>query len=205
MSSQWRAHFSPKRSLARSRSIVASTPSRSKAAISSGEKSDQVEVQPAAKGPRRGGRRRRQLLFCQARPDEGVDRRGDTRDRGNGSLLRGNECPVAFVVRSLFDPSPQGVALRVGQRLLLRGRGHHGVGIVAGDPAVQLALFGLSGNDCWRAGGASLQGSLSTVEPQVRLAGLVVHGVAARAVLREDRLHLTSIVDGGLGRAADAE
>ena len=70
-------------------------------------------------------------------------------------------------------------------------------GIVRRDPQDDLALFRLAGHDRRESGIAPFEDALSMIEPQAPLAFGLIHAVALRAMLREDRLDITLITERG--------
>ena len=148
-------------------------------------KPGEVERDAAEQGPAIGFRRRRETLFAQAIEDEGINR---MRAAGGGRQLPSRWRtirPMPVVFRPLRDPFLQQLLLPGGQLLAGLRRWHHLLGIGRFDPRDGFTFLRLARRD---RGDVVLFRvcALLGVEPQLRLARLLVRPVAGEAVVRED-------------------
>ena len=104
-----------------------------------------------------------------------------------GRLPGPDERPVRLVLRPLGDPPLQDVLLLVRERLLDVRRRHQLALVLREDPMHQLALVRLSRDDGQAARLQRTDGLVPEVQPEPRLAGLVVRAVAREAATRQDR------------------
>ena len=95
------------------------------------------------------------------------------------------------------NPSAHRVNLHGSERLLALRRRHEVVGVLRDEPLDEFALRGLAGQD---DGFLRPEQTLFRVEPELRLAGLLIRAVALKAVLREDGQHLAVEIRRRLGR-----
>ena len=99
---------------------------------------------------------------------------------------------MTLVLGPLLDPGLESGDLGRRERLPALGRRHPLLGVVRGDPAVELALVELAGDDR-RAARRRSGGRIATVvEPQLAFALLGVGTVALEALVGQDRPDIPS-------------
>ena len=172
----------------------------------------QVEAEPADQRDAVRLGRRLEAQLAQLVGDEVVDgvadepgrRRAGGDDRGlrrarQRRPRRRDVGPVALPLRPLFDPALDERDLLGGQMLVRVLVRHAEVGVVRGDPHVHHAVVRLAGND---GEGIVLGGEQTVfrVQPQFRLAAVLVRTVTAVAVVREDRADVAVEIDFSQGR-----
>ena len=158
--------------------------------------SREVKRQPADERHAVGFRCRCQLVLSKCDVNKSIDRvasRADFSSRHSGlhERLIG---PMPLPVRPLLDPGVEDRLLPSVERLLGLRRRHHLFWIVVEDPTDQFALVGLPRDHCPRLLRRPAQPEFA-VEPQIRLAGVVVRPVTGKAMLRQDRPHIAVELD----------
>ena len=160
----------------------------------------EVEAHAADERARVRLRRGLQRLAFQIREEEPVHvvarPRGILHSRHRGPRRR-DECPVAFVFRTLRNPPTKHIDLRRSQRLragLLRG--HPLVGVVARGALDEFARVRLPRHDRNLAGFRGREGVVFQIQPQLALALRLIRAVAGEAIFRKDRPHIAVEVDG---------
>src|SRR5262249_22741504 len=98
--------------------------------------------------------------------------------------------PMWLVFRSFGDPAFQYLLLCVGEWVFRCRWRHHFAVIARRGAADQFAFLWLAGHDR-----ALLDSRIANIEPQFRLAGLVVRTVALEAMPRENRPHFANKID----------
>ncbi len=154
---------------------------------------DQIKREPADQGWPVGIGRWGNRLRLELAQDERVDRvayPARVPDGGHRGTLRRHIGPVGLVLGALFYPLLEQVFLSWSERLAAGRRGHPLVGVLLEHPRHQLALIGLARDD----GVGSDRGG-SFVEPELRLAAVLIGAVAGVAILREDRSDITIELD----------
>ncbi len=148
----------------------------------------QVERDAADQRAASGLRGGREAVALQALLNEGVDRVADrgSGDRRHGRSLHRHVRPVALVLRAFGDPLPDGLFLRLGQRLVAVGRRHELGGRGGEDALNDGALIGIAGNDRGDPGAGRLERLLAQVEPHARHPRALVRTVAAEARVGHD-------------------
>ena len=160
-------------------------------------KPEQVVVEPTDEGvPVRLGRRR-DSLSLELHQDETIDVVAYPGRRARGGrvdLPHGLERPVPRPHDPLGNPAAQGLDCARLERLPRHGHAHGGIG--RADAPKQLARIGVSGND----GGTALlrRGERGVAVGELQTSGRAARGVAAEAVLGQDRPHVPLEVDGRL-------
>ena len=166
-----------------------------------GRQAGEVERHATEERLARGLGRGAKAVFLQTREDEGVEGIANCElriaNRRDGWAHRRGERPVRRVVRAGVNPPAHRLNLRGRERLLALGRRHHLVRVLRGEPLEEFALRGLAGDD---HGTLGAEQTFLRVEPELRLAGLLIRAVALKAVLGEDGQHLAVEVRRRLGR-----
>jgi len=128
--------------------------------------------------------RRRSTIFSKASGERS----------GRGLLGDRFKTPVSGVFRTLLDPLDENLLLCRGEWFLVFGRRHQVVRVGAEDSLHHLAGVWVAGHDR-RAIVAIRERPVAPVEPQLRLARLLVRSVARVTPVREDRLDVAAEVE----------